>query len=79
LLAAQVVATVRSDFAVDLPLHSLFTFPTVASLASEIVTMMGESDEDETAELLAELEGLSDDEARRLLTDNQGSPELGQR
>ena len=29
LLATQVVAQVRSDFAVDLPLHSLFTYPTV--------------------------------------------------
>ena len=33
LLATQVVAQVRSDFAVELPLHSLFTYPTVASLA----------------------------------------------
>src|SRR2546430_2636686 len=31
LLATQVVAQVRSDFAVELPLHSLFTYPTVAS------------------------------------------------
>ncbi len=31
LLATQVVAQVRSDFAVDLPLHSLFTCPTVAT------------------------------------------------
>jgi acyl carrier protein len=66
LLATQVVAQVRSDFAVELPLHSLFTYPTVASLATEIVTLMGDSDED-TATLMAELEGLSDEEAERLL------------
>ncbi|HEX5853495.1 MAG TPA: amino acid adenylation domain-containing protein, partial [Solirubrobacteraceae bacterium] len=62
LLATQVVAQVRSDFAVDLPLHSLFTCPTIASLASEIVRMMGDSEVDETAKLMAELEGMSDEE-----------------
>jgi amino acid adenylation domain-containing protein len=67
LLATQVVAQIRSDFAVELPLHSLFTYPTVASLTAEVVRMMGESDADETATLLAELEGLSDEEAERLL------------
>jgi amino acid adenylation domain-containing protein len=67
LLATQVVAQVRSDFAVDLPLHSLFTYPTVASLTSEIVGMMGAADDDETAQLMAELDGMSDEEAERLL------------
>jgi amino acid adenylation domain-containing protein len=70
LLATQVVARVRSDFAVDLPLHSLFTCPTVASLAAEIVRMMGDSEGDETARLMAELEGMSDEEAQRLLADD---------
>src|ERR1019366_1835912 len=67
LLATQVVAQVRSEFAVDLPLHSLFTCPTVELLAAEIVQMMGASEEDETAKLLTALEGLSDEEAERLL------------
>jgi acyl-coenzyme A synthetase/AMP-(fatty) acid ligase/acyl carrier protein len=69
LLATQVVAQVRSDFAVDLPLHSLFTYPTVASLAAEIVGMMSDSEGDETARLMAELEGMSDEEAQRLLAE----------
>jgi len=69
LLATQVVAQVRSDFAVDLPLHSLFTYPTVASLTAEIVRMMGDVDQDETARLMAELEGMSDEEAERLLSE----------
>jgi amino acid adenylation domain-containing protein len=76
LLATQVVARVRSDFAVDLPLHSLFTYPTVASLTGEIVTMMGASEEDETAKLMAELEGMSDEEAQRLLAQD-APPEVG--
>jgi acyl-coenzyme A synthetase/AMP-(fatty) acid ligase/acyl carrier protein len=71
LLATQVVAQVRSDFAVDLPLHSLFTCPTVASLAAEIVSMMGDSEQEETARLMAELEGMSDEEAQRLLVEDQ--------
>jgi amino acid adenylation domain-containing protein len=76
LLATQVVARVRSDFAVDLPLHSLFTYPTVASLTAEIVTMMGDSELDETATLMAELEGMSDEEAERLLAEDL-PPEAG--
>ncbi|HEX3693492.1 MAG TPA: amino acid adenylation domain-containing protein [Solirubrobacteraceae bacterium] len=76
LLATQVVAQVRSDFAVDLPLHSLFTSPTVATLTTEIMRMMGESEGDETAKLMAELEGMSDEEAQRLLAEDL-SPEAG--
>jgi acyl carrier protein len=77
LLATQVVAQVRSDFAVDLPLHSLFTYPTVTSLAAEIVGMMSDSEGDETARLMAELEGMSDEEAQRLLAEDL-QPEAGQ-
>ncbi len=69
LLATQVVAQVRSDLAVDLPLHSLFTAPTVAALSAEIVALMGAADGDETAKLVAQLEGLSDEEAERLLAE----------
>lgn len=75
LLATQVVAQVRSDFAVELPLHSVFTYPTVAGLAAEIVGMMGASEEEETAQLMAELEGLSDEEAERLLAGELTPPD----
>ncbi len=37
--------------------------------------MMGDSDEDETAKLIAELEGLSDEEAERLLAGEHQSPD----
>jgi hypothetical protein len=53
---------------VELPLHSLFTCPTVKSLSAEIMRLMGDDDE-ETAELLKQLEGLSDEEAALLLAD----------
>jgi acyl carrier protein len=71
LLATQVVAQVRSDFAVELPLHSLFTCPTVKSLSAEIMRLMG--DDDETAELLKQMEGLTDEEATLLLADEAGA------
>jgi hypothetical protein len=70
---------VRSDFAVDLPLHSLFTYSTVESLAAEIVQMMGDSEQEETAKLMPELEGLSDEEAECLLAGEHSPPEPGQR
>ncbi|MCA1682474.1 MAG: amino acid adenylation domain-containing protein [Actinobacteria bacterium] len=72
LLATQVVAQVRSDFAVDLPLHSLFTCPTVTSLTAEVVRMMGSAEDEDTTRLIAELEGMSEEEAERLLA--EGSP-----
>jgi DNA-directed RNA polymerase specialized sigma24 family protein len=61
------VAQVRSDFAVELPLSSLFTSPTIQSLSSEIVSLMGSAEDEETAQLMSELEGLSDEEIQRLL------------
>jgi acyl carrier protein len=67
LLATQVVAQVRTDFAIELPLHSLFMCPTVALLSEEIVGLMGAAEQSETASLLAELEGLSDEEASQLV------------
>jgi amino acid adenylation domain-containing protein len=61
LLATQVVAQVRTDFAIDLPLHSLFMYPTVAALSAEIVSLMSAADEDEAERLLAELEGVAEE------------------
>jgi acyl carrier protein len=66
LLATQVIARVRGDFAVDLPLHALFTAPTVETLSQAIVEVLGD-DEAETEQLLTELEALSDEDAERLL------------
>jgi amino acid adenylation domain-containing protein len=71
LLVTQVVAQVRSDFAIELPLHSIFVYPTVELFTAEIVRIMGESEEDETAKLLAELKSLSDEDAERLLAGDE--------
>jgi len=71
LLATQIVAQLRSDFAVNLPLHALFSFPTVASLSQQVVELMGESTDLDTQGLIAELEGLSDEEVTRLLQEGE--------
>jgi amino acid adenylation domain-containing protein len=66
LLATQVIARIRSAFGVQLPLHALFTAPRVAELAGAVDGMAGEDDA-ELDDLLTELEGLTDEEAERLL------------
>jgi amino acid adenylation domain-containing protein len=65
LLATQIVAQIRTDLSVELPLHSLFSSPTVESLAAAVLELIGE--DEETTRLLNELEGLSDEEAAQLL------------
>jgi amino acid adenylation domain-containing protein len=67
LRATQIVAQVRSDFSINLPLHALFTSPTVAALAQQIVELIGKEPDADTEKLLAELEGLSDEEVAVLL------------
>jgi amino acid adenylation domain-containing protein len=68
LLATQVISRVRSTFHVQLPLRSLFERPTIAGLAEQIAQEQPQaSDDEEVAKLLRELEGLSDEEAERLL------------
>lgn len=50
LLATQVVAQLRADFAVDLPLHTLFISPTVEAFAQDIADLVeNESEPDGTA------------------------------
>jgi hypothetical protein len=64
LLATQVMARVRSVYKVDVPLRRLFDSPTVANLAVAVIQeQASEVDDDETAQILAELEYLSDDDA----------------
>jgi non-ribosomal peptide synthetase component F len=66
LMATQVLSRMRKHFNADIQLRSIFESPTVAELAAHIESVASES----TADLLANielLEGLSDEEAQRLL------------
>jgi amino acid adenylation domain-containing protein len=70
LMATQVIARLRTTFGVDLPLHALFTSPTVAGLAVTVADLGGGVDGD-VAAIMAELEGLSEDEVGALLADGE--------
>jgi amino acid adenylation domain-containing protein len=68
LLATQIISRVRNTFRVQMPLHSFLETPTIAGLAEKIPQCpAAESEEEEMTRLLQELEGISDEEAERLL------------
>jgi acyl carrier protein len=66
LQATQIISRISEAFAVELSLRSLFETPTVVGLAEKITQQLIVADDD-MAELLAELEGVSEEEAQRLL------------
>ena len=78
LLATQIISRIRNAFRVQMPLHSFLANPTVAGLAEKIPQCPPcESEEEEMARLLEELDGVSDEEAERLLSadsDRGGGP-----
>jgi len=68
LLALQVLARVRAGLAADLPLRAVFDAPTVAALSVHLLEReAAASDQGDLDQMLARLEGLSDDEAQALL------------
>lgn len=72
LLATQVIARVRSTLNYELPLRRLFETPTIAGLAGAIRDSHADNTNDtEFAALLAELDQLSDDEARQQFAQEQ--------
>jgi acyl carrier protein len=76
LLATQVMSRVRESFQVELPLRTLFENPTVGSLAVQITQVQAKKVvPQEVADVLADLESLSDEEAERLLA-RESSKEL---
>lgn len=73
LLATQVVSRVRQAFQMELPLRTLFEKQTVDELAKAITETQGESvAAGPIADILIELESLSDEEAQRLVAKETG-------
>jgi acyl carrier protein len=71
LLATRVVSQMRRVFQVEIPLGSLFEFPTVAALAEHIDSSTAGQASRLLADL-AELENLSEEEAAKLLDEDTG-------
>jgi len=67
LIATKVLARVRDTFDIDLPLQSLFVTPRLAEFAEAVGQSVLAAQGADTAALLAELEGLSDEEIRSFL------------
>ncbi|HKV06885.1 MAG TPA: non-ribosomal peptide synthetase, partial [Thermoanaerobaculia bacterium] len=67
LLATQLVSRVRRQLGVDLPLHRLFELRTLSSLGREVLARKLEGEESGLDALMADLDGLSDEEALALL------------
>jgi acyl carrier protein len=78
LAATRIVSQAIKQFQLEIPLHSLFQAPTVAEMAAVIEAHQGKRVGEANLErMLAELESLSDDEARRLIAEESGKPIRG--
>ena len=74
LLATQIISRIRNAFHVQMPLAGFLQNPTIAALAEQISHCPAiESEQEEMARLLQELEGISDEEAERLLAAEKNS------
>ncbi len=66
LLATQVISRMRKAFRTEIPLRSIFEFPTVAEMALSVERSI-ELEDSKLQEEIEALEGLSEDEAEQLL------------
>jgi amino acid adenylation domain-containing protein/FkbH-like protein len=77
LLATRVIILLRSNLGVNLSLRLLFENPTVATMAEVLVeTLLEHSDEPQLAEMINEVEALSDETARQLRSSASTDTEL---
>jgi amino acid adenylation domain-containing protein len=80
LLATQIISRIRNGFQVQIPLHSFLETPTVAQLAEKVRhAQPAESEDAEMARLLQEIDGLSEEDAERLLAQHLEDTEEKQR
>jgi hypothetical protein len=70
LLATQLMVRIRDGFGVELPLPAIFEADDLAALAGEILALrLRAENPDDLAHLMAELDGLSDDQVESLLAE----------
>ncbi|MDX6695910.1 MAG: hypothetical protein QOF02_3513 [Blastocatellia bacterium] len=67
LMVAQVISRVSEVLQVELPVRVLFESPTIAELSLAVSQQAGQVEGENLADILAELDGLSDEEAEALL------------
>ena len=80
LLATQIISRIRNGLRVQMPLHAFLQNPTIAALAEQLPQCPPvESEQEEMARLLQELEGISDEEAERLLAADANKESGGRR
>jgi acyl carrier protein len=78
LLATQMLAQLRDEQQVDLPIEEMFADPTVAGVAAAVVeAQAAASSPDELAALLAEIQGMSDSELEAELAGARDSRDDG--
>ncbi len=73
MLATQIVSRVRTAMRVELAPLSFFEAPTVADLAVTVTEQIEEAEREEMAQILAELDELSEEEAEHLLTSDENA------
>ena len=79
MMATQVVSRIQEEFGVSVPLRALFEHPTVDGIAQVIAELqLEEKPDEELDDLLAELEGLSEEEVEKLLQEESSDSEPNQ-
>lgn len=79
LLATQLVSRARNAFVIELPLPTIFRKPTLAGqalLIGELLAQATQRQEEAMANIIAELENISETEAERLLSRESRSEDL---
>jgi acyl carrier protein len=74
LLAARIVSRLEEEFGVEVRVEDLFNLPVLHRFAAHLEQMSGD---DDMAEMLGEIEGLSEEEAIRILGEQEDLPPPG--